>query len=554
MGPPKRRQSWGLLARAFLVMLVATVLSACAGPDKATDQTSSTVDGNFFGGVATDEPRATLVGRDVLMAGGTAADAAVAIYFTLAVTYPSNASLGAGGACLVQDPDTDDTADTVRALEFLPGVAVGSASANPRRATAVPAAVRGMFALYSRYGRLEWGRLVAPAENLARFGHPISRALARDLSLAEGKLFDDREVRRIFGDTAGLPLVEGQILTQLDLAAVLAQVRIKGPGDFYGGDLARRVAAAATAAGGHLSISDLRAYVPRWTSTISAKIGNNLLHSTQAPLAGGITTLAIAGALNAGDRWLEADADERPHMVAEAGLRAFADRSLWLGLGLGLSAGLSAPYSGERMELAMASYDPARHIPAGQLSPAPEERLEVPAATSFTVVDSFGMAVSCVISMNNLFGTGRIGAGTGIIMAAAPSFDGRGPTPLGPVMLVNPNNGTIFFAAAAVGGAAAPTALATVIRESLIAERPLVDAVRVPRLHHGGAPDRVSIETGVSSDVRRSLERRGHKLVVVSEVGRVNAIHCPGGLPRDAASCSYVSDPRGFGMAVGGRF
>ena len=160
-------------------MLVATVLSACAGPDKATDQTSSTVDGNFFGGVATDEPRATLVGRDVLMAGGTAADAAVAIYFTLAVTYPSNASLGAGGACLVQDPDTDDTADTVRALEFLPGVAVGSASANPRRATAVPAAVRGMFALYSRYGRLEWGRLVAPAENLARFGHPISRALAR---------------------------------------------------------------------------------------------------------------------------------------------------------------------------------------------------------------------------------------------------------------------------------------------------------------------------------------------------------------------------------------
>ncbi|MBT6441650.1 MAG: gamma-glutamyltranspeptidase, partial [Alphaproteobacteria bacterium] len=234
----KRRQSWGLHARALSVMLAATVLGACAGPDKAADLVASAGDGHFFGGVATDEPRATLIGRDVLMAGGTAADAAVAVYFTLAVTYPSNASLGAGGTCLVQDPDVDDLADTVRALEFLPGVAVGSATANPRRATAVPAAVRGMFALYSRYGRLDWARLVAPAENLARFGHPISRALARDLSLAESELFDDRDVRRIFGDAEGLPLVEGQRLTQLDLAAVLAQVRIKGPGDFYGGDLA----------------------------------------------------------------------------------------------------------------------------------------------------------------------------------------------------------------------------------------------------------------------------------------------------------------------------
>ena len=130
----------------------------------------------FLGGVAADEPRAALIGRDVLSAGGSAADAATAVYFALAVTLPSSASLGGGGVCLVHDTPSART-EAIRFLARRPAdVPPGTA-----RPSAVPGNPRGFFALHSKYGVLRWEQVVAPAEGLARFGTPVSRALARDL-------------------------------------------------------------------------------------------------------------------------------------------------------------------------------------------------------------------------------------------------------------------------------------------------------------------------------------------------------------------------------------
>jgi len=103
----------------------------------------------FAGAVATDEPRAALVARDVLSGGGSAVDAAIAGYFTLAVTLPSNAGIGGGGACLVHDAKTKK----VEAILFMPqGIPGGQFG--------VPAAVRGMAYMQARYGRVPWASLV----------------------------------------------------------------------------------------------------------------------------------------------------------------------------------------------------------------------------------------------------------------------------------------------------------------------------------------------------------------------------------------------------------
>ena len=128
----------------------------------------------FTGGAVADEPRAARVAADMLSAGGTAADAAVALYFTLSVTLPSVASLGGGGVCVVYD----GKANRGQILDFMPRQPAGGGP------IAVPVAARGMFALYAQYGKLRWEQLIGPAETLARFGGPVSRALAADLLAA----------------------------------------------------------------------------------------------------------------------------------------------------------------------------------------------------------------------------------------------------------------------------------------------------------------------------------------------------------------------------------
>lgn len=150
-----------------------------------------------YGAIASDEPSATIAARDILLQGGTAADAAVALYFTLAVTAPSVASLGAGGVCLVHNP----ISGKVDVLDFIAPASVNAAGRG--RPSAIPTGVRGMGALHARYGRLPWSKSLAHAEKLARSGQSVTRILADDLTRARGRIFADARVRRLFADRAG---------------------------------------------------------------------------------------------------------------------------------------------------------------------------------------------------------------------------------------------------------------------------------------------------------------------------------------------------------------
>ena len=113
-----------------------------------------------------------------------------------------------------------------------------SLGANADRPAAVPMLARGLYLLHARYGHLPFESLIVPAEQLARFGTPASRALVRDLALVAGPLLADPNARAVFSSD-GTPLVEGQTLLQPDLAATLTQLRVAGVGDFYTGALAR---------------------------------------------------------------------------------------------------------------------------------------------------------------------------------------------------------------------------------------------------------------------------------------------------------------------------
>ncbi|MFQ5958859.1 MAG: gamma-glutamyltransferase [Alphaproteobacteria bacterium] len=530
-----------LLAAAALG---SVVLAACSPQDTLRGVGLA---GDFRGGVSGDEPRAVLVARDVLSAGGSAADAAVALYFAAAVTYPSSAALGGGGACLVFDPEERK----VEALEF-PAVAPQFADAGASPPNAVPGAVRGMFALHARYGRLQWSQLLAPAEEIARLGHPVSRALARDIGLAADALLADPAIARVFGRGDGTPLREGDELVQLDLAAVLTLLRTRGPGAFYSGDFARKFVAAA-AAGGALGVGDLRGYQPVWRETLQIPFGFHVMHTLASPTAGGVTLLQMWAMLTQDDRYEDADADERAHLLAEVSMRAIADRGEWLPRA-GDPAGVAELVAEDRVERLMASYRPDRHAAAGTLSTPPTRHRENPAGTSFVVIDGEASAVACTVTLNNLFGIGRVAPGTGVILAAAPSASQPATASIAPVMVVNHNTGNFYFAAAASGGAAAPSALVDVMAGALVDGLTLSEAVAAPRLHHDGVPDAAVHEPGESELRLTALRRRGYALAEVPKLGRVNVAYCSEGFKGRKHDCLFVNDPRGHGLATAVHF
>ncbi len=292
MNAATRRQSRGV------ALCLALVLTACGESGSPNPQGSifgqspnkagladALRGGTIFAGVAADESRAAEVGRDVLLNGGNAADAAVAMYFTMAVTLPSAASLGAAGACIVHTQKTR----TDELFAFAPTAApgpIGGVSFN------VPMGVRAITLMHIRHGSARWEQLVAPAERLARFGIPVSRALARDLQVGASAL-SDREARRIFGKGTGTAVTEGDNWTQGDLAGTLGTLRQGGGNEFFAGRLARVLSDQVAQMGGSLPVEVLRNTAPQTGTPPSEPfINGHRVYVAPPPLAG---AAALAG-------------------------------------------------------------------------------------------------------------------------------------------------------------------------------------------------------------------------------------------------------------------
>lgn len=257
-------------------MAAAALLCAACSDDRPPVGQIGHVEGHF-GGVVSDEPRAALIGRNVLSAGGNAVDAVVATYFALSVTYPGAASLGGEGACVVLP---SGHAWPPEAIEFPLRLV-----RRDGRTIAVPGIVRGMFALHARHGRLAWARLVQPGERLARFGNQVSRAFARQLAEAPDAAFRWSGMGEAFVKN-GKRVGEGDTIRQVQLATVLASIRARGAGDFYTGDVAKRMAAGlAENADVPVEVADLREYRPRWSGTAHVEVGDHELHLPAGPKA-----------------------------------------------------------------------------------------------------------------------------------------------------------------------------------------------------------------------------------------------------------------------------
>lgn len=358
-------------------------------------------DASFAGALVADEPTAALAARSVLEKGGTAADAATALYFAMSVTYPAAAGLGGGGVCLARDAKNP-------AVESIAFLARQPSAGGPY---GIPGNVRGFALLHAKFGSKSWSELISPAERLAASGFPVSRALGRQLADAGVAIVESPDLRKLYTASGARTLRELDTLTQVELASTLARIRSSGVGGFYTGASANRIVEQAQAKGGSLTASELASYRPEIGPAQTIASGDVLVALAQRDVGAG----AFSGAL-----WSNIQgASDAAALTAAAARTATA-------LGAPGGAALDDDFG----------------------------------STSFAIVDGKGGAVACAVTMNGSFGAGRSADGTGVVFATSPQdpIKGLGSAFLAPIMIVNPNTDVLYFAGSGSGapkGAAA---------------------------------------------------------------------------------------------------
>jgi gamma-glutamyltranspeptidase/glutathione hydrolase len=534
------------------IVIILSLIAGCGGfelPDpiaainRATGTKQRVDERVVFGVVTADDPAAVTVGNGILLQGGSAIDAAVAMGFSMSVTFPARVGLGGGGVCLAGGGN----AGKIQVLDFIPKAAT-SMGRYTDRPSAIPTLVRGMAALHARQSRLSWQAVIAPAKSLAHKGFIVTKAFEDDLAKFSVPLFADPVTRTIFSDKKGKAFTAGQRLRQIELNTVLATISGRGGGEFYNGIMAQRLLAAVKAAGGSLGREELRNFLPKWQDTVSVQIGDNIFYAPPPPASSGIVAIQMLQLGLAGSQRAAGGRAGQGHLIAEAAKRSLGERLKWLGSDYGASAQVQQFLSPAHALDLMSSFSSKKASPAEKFVDASRKIAQLDASASFLVVDGDGLVVACTLTMYHPFGTGRTTPGLGIVLAAAPGEKGRNPLSLGPVVVMRAKDNAFRFAFSSSGGATATTAMANVMFEALLAKRSLQAAISEPRLHFETASDQVVIEDSENKNRLVSLISLGHKVRRLPSTGRVNAISCPDGLPSPNPHCDVQADPRGSGV------
>jgi gamma-glutamyltranspeptidase/glutathione hydrolase len=523
----------------------APVLAGCGVSSVFSERASGFVAG-FRSAVAGEEPQSVLIARQVLSAGGSAADAVVAGYFAMSVTLPSAASLGGGGVCMISD--ARKKSDKVKKTKP-PLVETLVFTHDGRTKATAPGNVRGMYALHAKYGQLSWQRLLAPAESMARFGFTVSKAMARRLQASSKRIKAAPGLRLIFTDTRGALLRAGDRLQQIDLATTMSRIR-RVPGRFIRGAQAVRLAAAYRQAGVQLTAADVEKQRPEWQPPVSVRRRNQSAEFPPTPA--GVVAAQMWAALYRDGYWHDAKDADKPHLVAEVTKRVFADSG-----GAFYRPERVVPSAGSlvgeaRIEKLMAGYKPEAQTPwkghVGAGRPAPSDQ----GSAGIIAADQTGLAVACAFTMNRPMGAARLVPRTGIVMAAPPDHAGRGLAALGLMLLRRESQNELEYLGVATGGAAAPVALVTTALGVMVDGSNLEAVQKQPRYFNGIVPDRVMVERGAAGEaVAKGLRAKGHAVKTVPQLGRLNAFICPSGFEGATSRCEIRTDPRGLGFAEG---
>jgi gamma-glutamyltranspeptidase / glutathione hydrolase len=507
------------------------------------------------GMVVTAHRLASKAGVDVLKKGGNAVDAAVAVGYALAVTFPEAGNLGGGGFMTIRFRDgrttfidfreTAPAAATATMFQNAKGEVLPDLSRRGYLAAGIPGTVAGLELARVKYGTKARATLMAPSIALARDGFVLDQGDADMLAEGADDFRKDAPTAAIFL-AGGQPRAPGTRLVQADLGRALQLIAKDGPDAFYKGDIARKIVAASQKNGGIFTAADFATYRALERTPLECVYRTYKIISAPPPSSGGTViceTLNIIEAYPVAD--LGFNSAQNTHYMTEALRRAYRDRNLNLG------------------DPAFVKFDAARYIDKGYAAelrkgispdkasrsdslPAPSSGKEGQNTTHYSIVDAQGNAVSVTYTLNDWFGARVTPAGTGILLndemddfSAKPGASNMfglvegennaiapGKRPLSSMApTIVAKDGKLVMVVGTPGGSRIPTAVLQVMINVLDHKMTLQEAVDAPRIHHQWMPDVTYYErNALSADTLALLGGKGHKLEEIEYSNHIAAI------------------------------
>ena len=541
---------------------------------------ASGVERGTGGGVAAAEETAARVGIEILQKGGNAADAAVAVAFALAVTWPEAGNIGGGGFWISRDPrgrtlvvDFREVAPRAARRDLFlkpgPGGKTASSTDGPL-ASGVPGSVAGLELAHRLAGKLPWKVLLEPAVRLARDGFVVSDVVHRSITLERNRLAADPETASIFLPDGAAP-ASGALWKQRDLARTLVNIRDRGADGFYRGLVARKIEESQQRLGGLITRGDLARYEARVRPAIEFRLGRARVFTTPAPSSGpALAEMTLLAQYVGLDKIVPGDA-MAAHFLAEIEKRAYADRNRYLADPGIVRVDQKLFTDPSRLKAIAAKIPAHKATPADALRSTPAEK---PTTTHFSVIDGFGGAVSVTTTLNDSFGNARVAPGLGFLwnnemddFTARPGqknlyglVQGEANT-IAPgkrmlssmcpsIAVVDGRNALVW---GSPGGATIPTTNLQVMLNAVVRSEPLESAVAAPRFHQQDFPDKIQYEEGrFDASWVEALEKLGHTVAIrvdetqrAATLGRVHAV----ALGPDG-QITAVADPRSGGVGL----
>ncbi len=516
--------------------------------------------------VAAASPLATDAGYQILKAGGSAIDAAIATQMVLTLVEPQSSGIG-GGAFLmhfdgstVKAFDGRETAPATateklfqtadgKAMSFYDGVVGG-------RSTGVPGVLRMLELAHKQYGKLPWATLFVPAIKLANDGFAVSPRL-HTLLKSEKYLKNDAEAAAYFYDQEGNPRSVGHVLKNPELANVLREIATGGADAFYKGYIAQDIEAKVKshpANPGGLSAADIAGYQAKVREPVCTDYKKWIVCGMPPPSSGGIAIAQMLGMLETRDISGFAPKEGRPnadaiHLFSEAGRLAYADRGRYVAdtdfvplPGNSIKPLLDKKYLAERAAfITDKSMGPAKFgtPPAMSVAWGLDTSPELPSTSHISIVDANGNAISMTTTIEDAFGSRQMVDGF-LLNNQLTDFsfdvaDANGPianrvqpgkrprSSMAPTFVFDKDSKKLLLSTGSPGGSAIINYIGKVLVGTMDWGLNVQQAISLPNFGSRNGP--TELEQGrVSDALVEALKAKGHNVRVMEQTSGLQGI------------------------------